>query len=684
MKSILKWGIILIGGLAVLFVLALLIVPMFVDINDFKPQIQKVANQATGRQLVLGGDLELSLFPWAGVSVHDVSLGSPEGFAQKEFVRISEFEARMKLFPLLFKDYQVKHVVLKGFELTLVQQKDGRGNWDFSGAPKKSAPEKKKSPAPSSDTASQEGGFSLKNLSVGKIAVASGVITYVDQAKGTKNEVSDVDLLIEEISLDRPVQLSFSAKIDGKPVALKGSVGPIGKEPGKGTLAFDLVAKAFEEIELGLAGTVTDPVAAPTYKVTINVPGFSPNRLLAQIDEKLVPNTSDPEVLKKATLSVGVLGDAQQVTLSDGKLVLDDTQLSFQLHAKEFAKPNLRWRVQLDKIDLDRYLPKTEKQKKTNKTSETPKGSAKAVTAKSSKTDYTPLRKLEMDGSFGADEVKGGGATIQQLQMKLVAKDGKIELKPLTLDLYQGNMTANGLVDVRGNTPKTTVSLSAQHIQAGALVVDMFQKDIVEGTAGAEISLSMAGDEPDQIKKSLNGSGDLMLKDGAIKGVDLGAMVQNVKAAFGMAEQTDAETKTEFTEFHSLFKIENGVATTDQTLLKSPVMTAKVTGNTDLNKETLNFRIEPTYVDLTRKDAEGKSKTSALVPVRVSGTFSSPKFQPDLEGVVKQTLEKKLTEIFEKKNEGKTDQGKTDNKKKDGGAKKKDDSLEGAIKGLLQ
>jgi AsmA protein len=673
MRSIFKWGLIFLGGIAVLFVLILLLVPLFVDINDYKPQIEKAANQATGRELVLGGDLALSLFPWAGVTVNDVLLGSPEGFTEKEFVRVSKFEARMKLIPLLFKDIQVKHVILKGFRLTLVQQKDGHTNWDFSSSDKKSMPEEKKTPTTSSDEAAQGGGFSLKALSVGQIAVTSGVIEYIDHAKGTKNEVSDVTLKLEEISLDKPIQLSFSAKIDGKPVSLKGNVGPIGEEPGKGTISIDLLVNAFEAIELNVVGKVTDPMSSPTYQFELNIPAFSPRQLLATIDETAVPETSDSEVLKKASMSAGVLGDAQQVSLTEGQLVLDDSTLSFQVHAKEFPKPNIRWSIQLDKIDLDRYLPKTE-DKKADKTSASPKATTESGKAKPPKTDYTPLRKLEMDGNLSVDELKAGGATIQQLLMKLSAKEGKIALKPLTLNLYKGKMAANGLFDVRKDTPQSTISLSAQNIQAGAMVVDMFQKDIVEGTAGAEVSLSMVGDAPAQIKKTLNGTGDLMLKDGAIKGVDLGAMLQNVQAAFGMAEKTDATTQTEFAEFHSLFKIKNGVAKTDHTILKSPVMTAKVTGNADLNKETIKFRVEPTYVDVTRKDAEGKNKTSSLVPVLVSGTFSSPKFQPDLEGVVKQALEEKLTDIF---NKGKKE-------KKEGDTEEEADPIEDTMKGLIK
>ncbi len=670
MKSTFKWILIIMGGLAALFVLFLLLLPMFKNVNDFKPQIEKAVNQATGRKLVLGGDLKLSLFPWAGVSVKDVTLSSPDAFSEKEFLDVTEFEARMKLIPLLFKDVQVKHVLLKGFRLTLVQQKDGRTNWDFSGGEKKGPAVKKDTPEPTH----KDGAFSLKDLKVGEISVSNGVVEYIDHAKGSRNEVSDVNFQLSTISLDNPIGLNISAKIDGKPVSLTGKVGPVGKEPGKGTINIDLVMRALETIDLHIAGQVTDPMATPAYQFNIDVPKFSPRKLLSAIDEKMVPVTSDSGVLATASFKLGVIGGAKKISLSDGEFVLDDTTVTFQAKAKEFSKPNVQWRVQLDAIDLDRYLPKaSKKSKEASQTS--PSATPGKAAAKKQKTDYTPLQKLEMEGSFDAGKLKAGGASMTDIQMKVMAKGGRIELKPLSLNLYQGNLAVNGLFDVRKDMPKTSVNIKGQHIQAGGVVVDMFRKDIVSGTAETDISMTMTGDTSEMVKKTLNGTGELMLKDGVIKGVDLGAMLQNVKAAFGMAERTAAGNQTEFAEFHSLFNIQNGLVMTEDTVLKSPVMTAKITGNANLDKETLKFKIDPTYIDVTRETEDGQKKTSTLVPVMVTGTFSSPKFQPDLEGVVKQTIEKKITDLFDQR------------RKEKGGNVAEDakpDALEESVKGIFK
>ncbi|MGD9260011.1 MAG: AsmA family protein, partial [Desulfobacterales bacterium] len=92
MKGAIKWGLIIVGCMIVVVIAALLIVPMFIDIQKYKPMIEEKVAQATGRSFSVGDDLNLSLFPWAGLSLSDLQLGNPSGFAEKNFVMVKSFE----------------------------------------------------------------------------------------------------------------------------------------------------------------------------------------------------------------------------------------------------------------------------------------------------------------------------------------------------------------------------------------------------------------------------------------------------------------------------------------------------------------------------------------------------------------------------------------------------------------
>ncbi|MDZ4247203.1 MAG: AsmA family protein, partial [Dehalococcoidia bacterium] len=119
MKKTIKWISISLGGLIIVVTLVLLIAPRFIDIRKYKPEIEKLVTEATGRPFTLAGDLKLSLFPVAVLSFSDLHLGNPEGFREKDFIAIKSFDARVKLLPLISRDIQIMRFVVEGPRIVL-------------------------------------------------------------------------------------------------------------------------------------------------------------------------------------------------------------------------------------------------------------------------------------------------------------------------------------------------------------------------------------------------------------------------------------------------------------------------------------------------------------------------------------------------------------------------------------
>jgi len=657
----------------VLVVLALLIAPMFVDIERFKPTIENKVAETTGRTFKMGGDLELSLFPWAGVTVKDVVLKNPEGFETENFAEFSEFEVRMKLLPLISRDVQVKHVVLKGLRLVLEKKPDGKVNWEFESGTEdgtETVPEEEASAEPEAGESENE--LPIKTLEVGEISVTDGNILYVDRQADTQKELSDVDIQITNISLETPIELNLTGKLDNQPFSLAGNLGPVGKKPGEGDINLNLTARAFDTLELQLLGTVTDPATEPAYRMHLTMVPSSPKRLLTKIAPEAVPALSDPSVLEKFGLEVDITGAADQVAMTNGNLRLDDTTATFQITAKEFSKPDIVWKVHMDRLDLDRYLPEGEPGDET----ETKEVGASQGPGETAGIDYAPLRTLGLDGNIEVNELKAGGGTFRNIVLKVAGAGGKFKIDPLSMDLYEGSLLVQGNMDVTGTKPKSAVELNMDGVQVEPLLKDFLDKDFITGTTLARISLVMTGDTPDGIKQTLSGKGDLQFNEGAIRDVNILEMIQNIQAAFGSGEATQAQ-ETPYSEFNSRFAITNGVVNTSSTTVSSPVFRVDVTGNANLVNESLDFRVNPTYINPKNKKESGMSISGTRVPVLIKGTFSAPKFKPDLESAAKKVLTDKLTEklgeVFG--GSGKTESGEN-----------ADDStgVENLVKGLLE
>jgi AsmA protein len=633
MKKAIKWVSIVVCAVVVLIIIALIAIPAFVDLQTYKPRIENLVTDATGRPFSIGGDIDLSLFPWVGFATSDIRIGNPQGFQEKDFASIKSIELRVKLMPLISRDVQVKRFLLEEPRIALERTKDGRASWEGIGKTTEEPPH----PTPrEKDTDVQaEGGLPITGLALNELAIKNGSIIWIEHGTGSRKDITEMMLLLQDVSLERPIQLAFSAQLDGQPIDLKGEVGPVGKDPGKGILPVDLQLKAFKELVIDVKGKLVDPATSTQFDMVFDVSPLSPRTLMSTLGQAFPVKTADPAALNKMALKASVKGDSQNIWLSQGLLELDDSKLQFSAKVKDFSKPDLAFNLDLDQIDLDRYMPPPSEEKPGEKPAKT----EKTQKAEKKKTDYSPLRRLVLDGTVKIGKLKAKGAKIQDLHMKISGRNGVFRLDPLKLNLYEGNVSSTGSFDVRQDAPKTKLALQAAGIQVNPLVQDLLEKDIIAGTVKATFNIALAGDDPDKIKGTLNGNGDLRFNDGAIIGIDLAGMVRNVGSTFGLAEKGAEKPRTDFSELHCPFTLTKGVFSTSKTALASPLIRVLAAGKANLVSESIDFRVEPKFVATIKGQRDTKDRSGITVPVLVTGTFSSPKFAPDLEGMFKKTLE---------------------------------------------
>ena len=630
MKNFLKWGAIIVGCLAVVIIAALLIIPMFFDLQEYKPVIENKVAEATGRPFSVGDDLKLSLFPWAGVSLSDLKLGNTGGFSEKEFVNIKSFEVRVKLLPLISKEIEIKRFVMDEPRIVLVKNKNGRGNWEQPGKKKESTAKK-----PEAESPGEFGGLPISALTVGNFAIKNGSALWIDHTTNTRKEVQNIKLNLKDVSLERPVKVDFSAELDKMPLSASGTVGPVGSGMKKGVVPLDLSINALKQLVLKLKGNLENPATTPGVDLDITVDKFSPRELVAALGQEFPVKTTDPKALSSVSLKAHINADANRATITKGVMNLDQSQLDFSAAADQFSRPNLKFDLNLDKINLDRYMPPKSDQPAADKAPGPAKG-------KKQKADYEPLRRLVLDGLIRIGQLTVSKANVQDVYLKIKAKNGIFNLDPMKLNMYKGNANGKASYNVAQNIPRSSLNLKINNVQAEPLLKDVLEKDILQGSTNADINLSMSGDEPERIKRTLNGKGVLKFTDGAIVGIDLAAMVRNVGSAFGLGESGGQRPKTDFTELDIPFSIKNGAANTPQSNLKSPFIRVIASGTADLVKETLDFRVEPKAVATIKGQGDSDPRGGIMVPVIVSGTFSSPAFRPDLSAAAKQQIEEKI------------------------------------------
>ncbi|MDO8944058.1 MAG: AsmA family protein, partial [Desulfobacterales bacterium] len=526
---------------------ALLIIPAFVDVKQFKAPLEKYLGEVSGRPVSVGDDVRLSLFPWAGVSVSDLRLGNTPGFVEKEFALVKSFEVRIRLLPLLARDVQVDRLIVNAPRIFMVKNQDGRVSWDFGG----SGPETKPPVSAPKSAPGAMPGLPITSLAVGELSLHNGSVVLIDHGTGSRHEVSGLNILLKDVALDRPVRITISALIDQKPVSAEGRFGPVGANLGQGAVPLELKVSAFNQMNLQLNGSVENLLVAPRVNVTLNVAEFSPRKLMAEIGQAL-PATADPKVLARLAFTAALQADPNTVALSGGLLSLDDSRLNLTLKVTEFSKPNVAFDLKLDQINIDRDLPLG---------TETAAGPPPAAAAGGAgkKTDYAPLHKLILNGSVQIGQLIAHKAKLEDVRMQMAARDGVLSLDPFEMKLYQGTAAGKTVVNVKGDRPVTDVQLNLDKVQVHPLLKDVADKDFLEGSAKTQVALSMTGDHPARIKQTLKGKGILIFNDGAVIGVDLASMARNVKAALRGEATSGTKPRTDFAELIVPFTVENGV-----------------------------------------------------------------------------------------------------------------------------
>jgi AsmA protein len=648
MKRFIKWCFIVCLSIIVLVIALLLVVPHFVDIQHYKPVIEKKVAETTGRSFTISGDLGLSLFPVAGISFSDLHLGNPRGFEKKDFVVIESFEARMDILKFilsLFKDVRITKFIVKGPQVILIQKKE-LSNWEGIGGNRKEAPSDP-DPVPELNEKKAEFRIPVDSFNVDEFFISAGSIIFIDETTATKREISDLTLRIDDFSLDHPIHINCSANLDGHTVSLEGSMGPLGKKILKGKIPFDISVMAANQLDVKIIGSVVDLAEAPEAEIKLSVAPFSPRRLCKHLGFDFPVETSDPEVLNLAALTLDMKGNMNSVSVSNCLLEIDDSKLKISVDAEEFSKPNLKFNLEMDQIDLDRYLPP--EQEKTATKKEGGQEETKVAASSASKYSYTPLRKLVLKGRIKIGKIKICNAKIKDIDLSISGKSGIFKINPLTLNLYQGDVTTVGLIDLKNDIMKSSLALDVKNLNTGGLLADTSGQDFLEGILNTTLNLKTRGDVPSEMKKNLNGFGELNLTNVAIKGIDLTAMVKNTKYAFTKIMEGKEESTTKFGQIVSSFKIVDGILSIYDTEFISHDIRLTAMGSADLVTESLDFRLEPFLVEKegdTHKDRKG---SEYLIPVLIAGNFSSPEFRPDIKKVIDKELKKRLFESSELK-----------------------------------
>ena len=700
MARIAKVIAIVVGSGFVLLLVVLFLVGFFFDPNEYKEQITASVQESTGRTLSLDGDLELKLFPWIKVAVGKAALGNREGFGPENFAELNNARLSVKFLPLLSGNVEVGEAEIDGLVLRLARDRNGRDNW--SDLADDAEAETSDEPLPG------EGAPDV-SLAVSGISVSNAALFYEDAVTGSSTALENLNFSAEGLSPDEhfPLRLSFDLDNDGTAltfnselqalldlennryelldgnttIAARGDAVPGGDI--EAALGFSKLTADLNSEKLSLEGLV---LAIDEFRATgalagdnlmtdltlagdINVDTFDPQSLLKTFDVDLV--TADPEVMRKAAVVGRLQYGPNRTVLEDLTLTLDDSELK---GSGGLVGDQVRFNLAVDAIDVDRYLPPPEE------------GGDEAASDDGSLDEVDlpvdAIKALNADGRFSIGEAKFAGLTFTDLNLSVVAGNGRLTLKP-SAKAYSGQYVGNIVIAATGNGATLSMNDKLEGVDLNPLGEDLYQLDKLSGMANAAFNLSARGTKVGDIRRKLNGNLNLTLKDGAWEGTDLWYEFRKARALFKREEapeKPEGPERTPFSDVTATATVTDGIVQNDDLRAVLPFMVLTGKGTVDLPKDEIDYDLVAQVLDKPElaNDPTVSDLGGTKIPLKISGTPADPKVRPDFAGLIKERAKEEVKKkLLDKLGIGGDDKG------EEGEEEKPEDKLKDKLKDLF-
>ncbi|MDO5058017.1 MAG: AsmA family protein [Lautropia sp.] len=388
----------------------------------------------------------------------------------------------------------------------------------------------------------------------------------------------------------------------------------------------------------GVVARLSTPVQA-----NLDAGRYQLARIAGQID---IDDPALPKAASSLTLDGKVSADLKKETVAaDMQALLDKAKMVLKAGVNGFKTPRIHVELDADELNVDRLFPPA-------KESEASAANPPAAPGNAAETpvDLSALKNLTLDARVGIGHLVARGLEARQLKANAKIANGQLTLAPFSAALYDGRLAGSSTVTT-GSSPaaqKMTLKADFSGISIEPLLKAVADMDMLEGRGNLNIAVNTGGGTVEALKRSLGGNVALALKDGALKGINLGEKLRAARDVFKTSSGTEKQAadktqKTDFTEMSVSFAMQNGIARSNDLSLKSPLLRVGGEGSVDIGRSVLDYTVKASVVG-TSSGQGGRDLTElrgVTIPVRLTGAFDALAWQIDWAAVGKEALKSK-------------------------------------------
>jgi uncharacterized protein involved in outer membrane biogenesis len=574
----LKWVGWLLLALAVLFTIVIF------SLGHFKGPISRAVTNATGRELVIGGDLRVvPSLVHPRFRAEKVTFANADWATDDYLLSADAVEISVSLVGLLVGRVVVPDARLEGAVLSLEMDADGQKNWILK----------------QDDDNTKPSRFVIRHLTLDR-----GQLHYLDAGR-------EIDV-VTDLSTDE-TGLAFAAKgtYQGEDMTAKGRSGPV-LSIRETDQPFPLQATAkIGATQATIDGNITEIVGLRGIDTKIDLSGPSMEDLYWIIGVAL-PSTSPYR--------------------TTGRLIRDGNIIRYENFTGKVGESDIAGTFQFDSGGA-RPLMTGDLVSKTLNLADL--GSLVGTNQERESDGVLPDMSFDPSRWDSVDaDVKLRSGTIKRpkqlplehLNVRVLMKDSVLSLEPLDFGFAGGRLAGPVRMDGNKEPMNSSITLRVDKLQLAKLFPTIKEAQASLGKLGGAIDLKGNGESVKDMLGSSNGKIALYMDGGSISRtlMEMVALdLWNIARLKLQGDQSNVDIRCAIADMD----VKDGMANINAMVIDTSVVNVHIGGWVNLKTEEMNLKIDPKPKD--------KSIASLNSPLYVRGTFSEPHVAPDAKMVAK-------------------------------------------------
>ncbi|QLI80453.1 AsmA family protein [Chitinibacter fontanus] len=311
---------------------------------------------------------------------------------------------------------------------------------------------------------------------------------------------------------------------------------------------------------------------------------------------------------------------------------LDGENISSQINLENFIAPQYRVNIDLAKLDLTPYLPVVS-------------AGAKTVDHAAA-LDFWWLKNLNAIGSVKIGELVLQNMHVDDLSMKLIARNQRIVLDPLSATIYEGRLNGRAEIDASKKPVYFRLEQMLTNMNINTLLTDVLDTSRFEGRSDIIIDVAAVGNKLADLRHTAGGNIRMRLKQGAIRGIDIPALLrtasQQIKLMNGETAPISAkDARTQFTALQATWQLKHGIASNNDLNISAGILNLSGGGEINLGSGELNYNMK---ASANPNVPELSGLKGLTLPISFSGPLNAPEYKADYTSLKAQIMARQEAE----------------------------------------